>query len=83
MHVACVIFALWLFLVKLLPALAYYLPLLFIILRQYQSTVDYDQFHFMKIAPIVIEFIVAIILTFKSRTISKYLLTLERKSSNE
>ena len=82
-HVACVIFALWLFLVKLLPALAYYLPLLFIILRQHQSTVDYDQFHFMKIAPIVIEFIVAIILTFKSRAISKYLIALGRKSSNE
>jgi len=82
-HVACVIFALWLFLVKLLPALAYYLPLLIFISRQHQSTLDYEQFHFMKIAPFAIEFIVAIILTFKSRSISKYLLNIEGKPSNE
>ena len=82
-HVACVIFALWLFIVKLLPALAYYLPLLIFISSQHQSTLDYEQFHFMKIAPFVIEFIVAIILTFKSRSISKYLLNIESKPSNE
>lgn len=78
-HVACIIFALWLFIVKLLPALATYLPLLFFISRQHQSTLDYEQFHFMKIAPFVIEFFVAIILTFKSRSISKYLLSLDGK----
>jgi hypothetical protein len=82
-HVACVIFSLWLFIVKLLPALAYYLPLLIYISRQHQSALDYEQFHLMKIAPFVIEFIVAIILTFKSRSISKYLLNLDSKQSNE
>ncbi|MEQ1639022.1 MAG: hypothetical protein ABL903_20360 [Methylococcales bacterium] len=82
-HVACVIFALWLFLVKLLPAAAYYIPLLIFISREHQSTLDYEQFHFLKIAPFVIEFIIAMILTFKSRSISKFLLALESKSSNE
>ena len=82
-HVACVIFALWLFLVKLLPAVAYYIPLLIFISREHQSTLDYEQFHFLKIAPFVIEFIIAMILTFKSRSISKFLLALESKSSNE
>ena len=82
-HVACVIFALWLFLVKLLPAIAYYLPLLLVISRQHQSTLDYEQFHFLKIAPFVIEFIVAVFLTFKSRSISKFLLSLESRSPNE
>ena len=82
-HVACVIFALWLFLVKLLPAAAYYIPLLIFISREHQSTLDYEQFHFLKIAPFVIQFIVAMILTFKSRSISKFLLALESRSSNE
>jgi hypothetical protein len=54
-HIACVIFALWLFLVKLLPAAAYYLPLLIFISQQHQSTLDYGQFHFIKIASFVIE----------------------------
>jgi len=82
-HVACVILALWLFVVKVLPAVAYYLPLLIIISRQHQSTLDYEQFHFMKIAPFVIEFVVASILIFRSRTISNYLLALEKNSSIE
>lgn len=79
-HVACIIFALWLFIVKLLPAITYYIPLAIYISRNHQSTLDYDQFHFLKIAPLVIQFIVAIILTFKSRAISKYLLDLGRES---
>ncbi len=82
-HVACVIFALWLFLVKLLPALSYYIPLAIYISREHQSTLDYEQFHFLKIAPIVIEFIVATILTFNSRAISKYLLKLGEEPSHE
>lgn len=82
-HVACIIFALWLFLVKLLPALAYYLPLLVYISREKHSIQNYDEFNFMRMAPIVIQFIVAMILTFNARSISKFLLSLDNKPSQE
>ncbi|HWU35207.1 MAG TPA: hypothetical protein VN023_08240 [Methylovorus sp.] len=82
-RVACIVFALLIFTVQVLPAIAYYLPLSFYISRQHQSTLDYEQFHYLKIGPFVIEFIVALVLTFKSRSISKYLMSFGAKESNE
>jgi hypothetical protein len=82
-HIACIIFALWLFLVKILPAISYYLPLAIYLSREKSSVENFEQFNFMKIAPIVIQFVVATILTFNSRSISKFLLALDKKPSNE
>lgn len=82
-HVACIIFALWLFLAKVLPNLAYYIPLFMVIIYDKQPISSYEQFHFMKITPIVIEFAVAMLLAFKANVISKFLLTPKGESKNE
>lgn len=82
-HVACIIFSLWLFLVKLLPALAYYIPLVIYISHEKQSLLEYKEFHFLKIAPLVIQFSVAMILVFKSGAISRFLLALDGQASNK
>lgn len=39
---------------------------------------DYEHFYFMKIAPVVIEFVIAMVFTLKSRAISRYLLNGDR-----
>jgi hypothetical protein len=81
--VACIIFALWLFLVKVLPGLAFYIPLLVVMVRDNQSIRNYDQFNFMQLAPIAIHFAVAMILALKAYTISKFLLASNRVQENE
>lgn len=82
-HVACVIFSLWLFLVKLLPAVAYYIPLVIYISHEKHSSLEYKEFHFLKIAPLVIQFSMAAILAFRSRAISRFLLSLDGSTSKE
>lgn len=75
-HVACIIFGLYLILVRVLPSLAYNITLLLITSRNKQLAMMYeDHITFLKIAPILIEFIVAVAMLFKSQALSKYLLS--------
>lgn len=73
--VACIVFAMWLFLAKVLPALAFYIPLFVVIVHDKQPIANYDEFHFMRLAPIAIELVVSLVLMFKARAISKFLVT--------
>lgn len=72
--VACIVFALWLFLARVLPSLAYYASLVAVMVHNKELMSDSEQFHFVRLAPIAIEFAVALILAFKARQISAFLL---------
>ncbi|MFI5445406.1 hypothetical protein [Polaromonas sp. UC242_47] len=81
--VACIVFGLGLFLAKVLPALAFYIPLFVVIVRDKQSIENAEQFHFMRVAPIVIQLAVAMLLVFKAHAISKFLLTPKEQQEDE
>lgn len=72
--VACIVFALWLFLARVLPSLAYYASLVAFMVHNKELMSDSEQFHFVRLAPIAIEFAVVLILAFKARQISAFLL---------
>ena len=81
--VACVIFALWLFLAKVLPALAFYIPLFVVMAHDKLPISNSREFHVTRLAPIAIEFVVAMLLAFKAHAISKFLLTPKGQPRNE
>ncbi len=81
--VACIIFAIGIFLFKVLPAVAFYIPLLVVMVRDNQTIANYEEFHFMRVAPIVIQLAVAMLLAFKAHTVSRFLLIRERAQRNE
>jgi hypothetical protein len=73
--VSCIIFALWLFVVKVLPGVAYYISLLAIMVKNQQHFSDYEQFHFLRLGPLAIYIVVATLLAMKPHKISAFLLT--------
>lgn len=73
-----IVFALWILIVKVLAQIAYLVPLLIFISRNHQYMSDYEQFEFMRIAPLVFEFLAAAILLYKSKALSKLLVNLEK-----
>lgn len=81
--VACIIFSLWLFLARVLPALAFYIPLFVVMVHDKRLLSNSEEFHFMRLAPIAIELAVALLLAFKARAISKFLLTPKRGPEDE
>ena len=81
--VACIIFAMWIFLAKVLPALAFYIPLFLAMTYDKQPITNSEEFHFMRLLPIAIQFAVAFVLMFKARAISKFLVTAKAPSGDE
>lgn len=81
--IACAIFALWLFLARVLPALAYYIPVFVVMTYDKKPIWGSEEFHFMRLAPLVIELSVALLLTFKSHAISRFLLASKRQPEAE
>ena len=81
--VACVIFALWLFLVKVLPTLAFYIPLFVVMAHDRLPISNSKEFHVTRLAPIAIELVIAMLLAGKAHAISKFLLTPKGPSRNE
>lgn len=80
--VACIIFAMWLFLAKVLPALAFYIPLFVVMVHDKQPIANSEEFHFMRLVPIAIELVVAFVLMFKASAISKFLVTPKGQSGD-
>lgn len=76
--VACIIFAMGLFLFKVLPALAFYIPLLVVMVRDNQTIANYEEFHLMRVAPIAIHLAVSMLLAFKAHTVSRFFLLRDR-----
>ena len=72
--IACIVFGLWLFLAKVLPQLAYYISLFLLIIYNKDPAFDSEEFHFLRLTPIAIEFFVATFLILKARIISNYFL---------
>lgn len=80
--VACIIFAMWLFLAKVLPALAFYIPLFVVMVHDKRPVTNSEEFHIMRLVPIAIQFVVAFFLMFKARAISKFLVTTNAQSGD-
>lgn len=80
--VACVIFSMWIFFAKVLPSLAFYIPLFAVMVHDKQPIASAEEFHFMRLAPIAIQLAVALLLAFKARTISKFLVPPQGKSED-
>ncbi len=81
--VACIVFSLWLFISYMLPNFSRYLTIIIFALKQEQPVTMYDEFHFRHLTPIVIEFVVVLLMMFKARRISAFLLLDKTPESGE
>jgi len=70
--IACVIFGLWLFTVRVLPRLAYYLSMAAMMIAHNQRLAISDQFNIVGLGTVAIEFAVAAVLCFKAHTIARF-----------
>lgn len=75
--IACVILGLWLFTVRVLPGLAYYLSLAIAMRANNQSLAASDEFTIVRLGTVAIEFAGAAFLCFKAHAIAKFF-TIER-----
>lgn len=78
--VACITIGLWVLISQVLPSLAYYLTLIVATLHTREKLSGNEAFEFMRLAPIAIQFAVALILMLKARAISGFL---QRHNSSE
>lgn len=75
--IACVILGLWLFTVRVLPGLAYYLSLVIAMRANNQSLTASDEFTIVRLGTVAIEFAIAAVLCFKAHAIARFF-TIER-----
>ncbi len=80
--IACVILGLWLFTVRVLPGLAYYISLVIVVRANGESFAASEEFIGIRLGAIAIQFVGAALLCFKARAIARYL-TVERTPERE
>lgn len=73
--VACVILGLWLFVVRALPGLAYYLSLAIVMRANNRSLSTSDDFTIIRLGVVAIEFAGAAVLCFKAHSIARFFTT--------
>jgi hypothetical protein len=72
--VACIVFALWIFCVRVLPGLGYFISLVSFLIKNNQSTSSLNETQFVRLVPTLVDLAVAIFLALRAKTISAFLL---------
>jgi hypothetical protein len=84
--IACIVFSLWLFILHLLPNLSYCLTDLMTLMNDAAPNtplINYRRLDFGRLAPIVIQLVVVLLMMFKARQISSFLLPYKKPNGGE